>query len=228
MKRKIIASILGAAASSAMVASSYGQGTIFFANYEPGDTGSPSAPVTFGNGPAAGEAVNSAFTAELLYQYVGMSGGIAGPVAGFDVAQSSLGAAGTAAILNPTVAPITQAFNVNTASFPQGYLGLYSYTDPNNSSTAVVIPGYASGTVTFEVYVSGTFNSAFYSGASSPFTQATLATAANQLSTGDLFNVGTGSTALTPMTVATVVPEPTTIALAGLGMASLLAMRRRK
>jgi len=226
MKRKLIASLLSVAAGSAMVASSYGQGTIIFSNYAPSDTGSPSAPVTFGNGPAAGQAVNSAFTAELLYSYVGMTGGTASSVAGFDVAQNSTGGIATAAIINPTVAPITVPFNANTAPFPQGYLGLFGFSDPTTSSSGVTIPGYASGSVTFEVLVSGTFNSATYTGISTSFAIPSLAT--GLATAGDLFNGGNTGSFLTPMTVSTVVPEPTTIALAGLGMASLLAIRRRK
>jgi len=222
MKRKLIASILGAAASSAMVASSYGQGSVIFANYSASDTGSPSAPCTFGagsgglTGTAVGNNVGGGFTAELLYQFAGMSGGIAGPVAGFDLAENSL--------LNGAA----------TASFyPSSAGGLFLYQDPTTSPPgggAAYIPGYASGAVTFEVYVFGTVSAVNYAGTSAPFTINSIATGNSPA--GDLFNpngqgVLPAGAFLQPMTVAPV-PEPTTLVLAGLGVASLLALRRRK
>src|SRR5438046_1290438 len=77
MKRKVVASILGIAASTAMVASSYGQGSVFFNNlayssgsgtsYDPGIN----VPVSYGSGPNTGVLVDGAngFQADLLYQF---------------------------------------------------------------------------------------------------------------------------------------------------------------
>jgi len=216
MKRKLIASIVGIAATSAMVASSYGQGQITFANYaqgESGTTASPSAPVTFGagsgglTGTAVGSNVGSGFSAELLYQYAGMSGGIASPVAGFNIAQDGANAA--------------------VASFyPASAGGLFIFSGGNGS--LVTIPGDPTGgpIVTFELYVFGTVNSTSYVGTSSTFQQVL----SNPV--GDLFNNGnlTAGSFLTAVgnVGPVVVPEPTTMALAGLGVASLLALRRRK
>jgi len=214
MKRKLIASILGVAATSAMVASSYGQGQINFANYT-SDPGSPSAPVTFGNGPSAGQLVGSEFSAELLYQYAGMSGGTPSPVAGFDIAEDG-------SVSGGGVAAVAQFFGTdgNAGSFA----GLFIFNGPNGS--LVTIPGDPTGgpIVTFEVYAFGTLNSSLYTGTSATFQQQL----ANPV--GDLFNNGTltPGAVMTPFTVTTIVPEPTTFALGGLGIASLLALRRRK
>jgi len=222
MKRKLIVSILGAAASSAMVASSYGQGQILFANYEPADGASAVAPVTFGANPPSGEAgfyVGSEFTAELVYQYAGMTGA-ASPISGFDAATSSLGAAA-----------LTPFLGTDSAANTVGGAGYFSFTDPNTGSSAAIVPGYTTGAVTFEVYAFGTVNSVSYTGVSSPFVvPSPLATAANGNAPGDLFNNGNGLTVggvLTPFSVVPT-PEPTTLALGGLGAAALLALRRRK
>jgi len=222
MKRKLIASILGAAASSAVVASSYGQGSIIFSNYSPSDSGSPTAPCTFAVGGApVGTGGSSTFNAELLYQFAGMSGGIsAGSVApGFDVAED-------AALNGAAVAHF----------FASSAGGLFVYADPTSSpsgSSVALIPGYATQglAVTFEVYVTGTVGATSYTGTSSSFVVNGLAYVGQSTiqGTGDLFNGGTltPGAVLTPMTVSAV-PEPTTLALAGLGAASLLALRRRK
>jgi hypothetical protein len=217
MKRKLIASIIGIAASSAMVASSYGQGEVQFANYT-SDPGSPSAPVTFGSGPLAGELVGSEFSAELLYQYAGMTGGTAGPVAGFDIAEDGTVSGGG----NPAVAQF-----LGTDGNAGSFAGLFIFNGPALGSF-VVIPGDPTGgpAVTFELYSFGTVNSVNYTGVSAPFTQVL----SNPV--GDLFNPSpTG--ALTPgayLLPSSVVPtpEPTTLALGGLGAAALLALRRRK
>jgi hypothetical protein len=216
MKRKLIASILGIAACSAMVATSYGQGQITFANYASGETAvgavpSPSAPITFGAGSGAlvgtalGSDVGSGFSAELLYQYAGMTGGSAGPVAGYDLAQDGGG--------NTAIAPF----------YPKSAGGLFEFNGPNGSLVSIPGSTQTQASVSFIVYVFGTVNATSYVGQSAVFTQ-NLANPAS-----DLFNNGilTPGAVLTTFT-ASPVPEPSTIALLGLGAASLVAIRRRK
>jgi hypothetical protein len=199
MKRKLIASILGVAASSAMVASSYGQGEVSFANYafEPG--GLVSAPVTFAAGSPGGiggETVGSEFTATLLYEY--------GTMTSYSVAPNSA----------------TPFFSTdgNTA----GGAGTFA----NTVTLPVLIPGYTGGSISFEVLATGAVNGHNYTGTSAPDVLPSIVTLTSGTPYGDMFNSGAAGTYLQPFTVST--PEPSTIALAGLGVASLLALRRRK
>jgi hypothetical protein len=215
MKRKLIASILSVAASSAMVASSYGQGQITFANYASGDTGtisSPSAPITFGAGSGAltGTGLGTGFNAELLYQYAGMTGGtdassLGSFATGYDYAQDGGG--------NTAIAPF----------FAASAGGLFAFSGPNGSLASIPGSTQTQAGVSFIVYVFGTANATSYTGHSAVFTQGL----GNP--PGDLFNNGneTAGTFLQSFT-ASPVPEPSTIALVGLGAASLVAIRRRK
>jgi hypothetical protein len=83
-----------------------------------------------------------------------------------------------------------------------------------------VIPGYTSGAVSFMVYA---YNSG-YAGFSAPFTESTIA---NSVSS-PLTNFGDNGPGLVAFSVSPV-PEPTTLALAGLGgLASLVAFRRKQ
>jgi len=207
MKRAILASIMGAAASLAVVSQTQAQGTVFFANYSNG--GQLQAPVTYSgqplNGLVNGEKVGTGgaganFTANLLYSFgpnlgTVYSGGL--PVASFIAANGD---------------------DANGA----GLFGVQANT--------VTIPGYSSGTVDFivQVYNGADYNSSSIRGQSGVVTLANLATAANSLPTGSLLSDNTSATVpLTAFSVAPV-PEPTVFALAGLGAAAIMAIRRKK
>jgi PEP-CTERM motif len=194
MKKIIVASILGIAASTAMVTSSYGQGQLIFGNYSEG--GAISAPVTYASG---GLAVGSEFTAQLLYS-----------------------ATGTAGTFTPVVGA-TASFLATDGDTADG-AGLFP------AETATVL-GYVSGNAFFEIeaYNGSSYANSLITGISSVVELSTLATAANTLPQGSMLSDNTA--AIVPLTSFTVasVPEPTTLALAGLGgLASLVAFRRKK
>lgn len=214
MKRKILASVLGVIASAAMVTSSFGQGKVFFANYNTASgTGASfdpgvNAPVTFsttassgGLSGTAGALVGSEFTAALLFSLDGGS----------------------------TFSLLTTA-QAGDAGYPTAFFG----TDGNAASAAgyfqgpgVVIPGYSSGPISFIVQA---YNGSSYAasttwrGQSAAFTLNSIATGNSPV--GDFGPVG-GSGSLQAFTV-NPVPEPSILALSGLGAAALMLIRRKK
>jgi len=201
MKRSIVASVLGIIASVAMVSKAQAQGSVVFANYANG--GSLTSPVTY-NGPAqgglvSGEAVGTGFTASLLYSY-----------------GANLG-------VNYTDAGVTAGFLAASGDIANG-AGLFGST-----GNAVTIPGYTSGTVDFivRVYNGSSYANSAIRGESGVVTLSVLATAGNLLPTGSLMsNNGNATTPLSAFAV-TPVPEPTVFALAGLGAAALMVIRRK-
>lgn len=103
-----------------------------------------------------------------------------------------------------------------------GVTGLTTYSGGyfGNPIVTVTIPGYTSGAITFEVVA---FNGADYAsstirGRSGSFTMASIATGANPVP---------ALTGLPDFYVAPV-PEPTTLALAGLSGLALFAFRRKQ
>lgn len=191
MKRALLASILGIAASTAMVASSFGQGQIVFNNYE----STPYHPVQYSTQPgavlpdgrSAGELVGGTFSVQLYY-------GI-----------------GTVADFSGLTESITIGINPATPGYFQG--------------PVVQIPGYVSGPVTFAILAWDTGSGATWSQASvrndSPlmWQEPSVSTVP---SPAGFFTALPG-----PINVA-VIPEPSTMALAGLGAAALMIFRRRK
>ena len=215
MKRKIIASILGAAGLVALNTASYGQG-ITFQNYSFG-ADALNAPVTFatsgldGATPVtAGWGVGDTFQADIMYELSG---------------QSSYTLLTAANANDPGSYPTSFAFGaagdgpVDTTSTYAGYF----------FGNGITIPGYTSGSVSFIVeayngtsYASSAATIGQWSGQSAAFSVASLATGTTP--DGDFGAAMSGFTV-----VLTPVPEPTTLALAGLGgLASLMALRRKK
>jgi hypothetical protein len=196
MKKTIILSVLGL---TAVVASSYGQGTMTFNTYN--SNNSNGFLTTYGNGPSVGTAIGTTFTGELLWSSVNI----------VDAAST----AGTAA--NPLTAGWTVG---STSTFATGSSAVPGFiTGPN-----VVIPA-ASGTYYFEVVA---FNGlgwgqGTYQGHSASFS-AVLATGETPPDANQINNM----TAFSVYNIASI-PEPTTLALAGLGgLASLVALRRKQ
>jgi hypothetical protein len=211
MKKVIVASILGLAGS---VATTYGQGIILFDNYD----STTFQPVLYGSGvtgQAAGANVNNASaTISLLYA-----------LGTYSSVSSFLAAATTVA-----TTPIDPTKNNPNAGF--GGTGPGGYYD---DGTAVVLPGWTtSATATFLTEGSLLNGSQPLSGMSSLWTEVVDPGYATASLTGfgivpqavlvaGFMNGGPTELTLSP------VPEPTTLALAGLGgLASLVALRRKQ
>jgi hypothetical protein len=191
------------------VATSYGQGYIALDNYD----GANTIPMTYGaNVPANGVSgalgsggLSSDFT--VGFYWVGGNTGLS-QAAGSDMPDVSLALAGGA---GSTVRFATQ----NTAA-PGFYASQPSW-----------YAGSALTTITMEVvaYSGSSYASAAYRWRSAAFAMTTGAITTNPaLMTGDSMP-GAASFAVVPVAV---IPEPATMALGGLGLASLLLFRRKQ
>ena len=224
MKRAIVASILGIAGSLGLATTSHAGGSIFFQNYASGADG-VNAPVTFGssgqpvNGgtiTVAGYGVGSEFTADLLYSLDGGSSYTLLTVANSGVGAPLEGKFGGYPVPfgwgSTTDGPLTSPPNVFSGSFAGYFLG-----------DAVQIPAYTSGPITFivEAYngpsYAATVGAGMWRGQSAPFTIPELATGIQP--PGFM-------TTMQPFAFYSI-PEPTTVALGGLGLAALMLFRRR-
>lgn len=206
MKKAIVLAIIGVA--SAAATSSYGQGAIKLDNY---DTYGPNVNYGAGSDGAVGTGVNSSYTMGVYYWTA------AGNFTGSTVADPSgvalPGALGS--YLLGTTANSTAQFDSGTAA---GFLGQAL------ANGAFNVPGSnAAGgdvwTLMIVAYEGASYNTASYRGHSAAFTL-TLSASSNPTT------VLTG-TAMPGFSVFSV-PEPTTMALGGLGLASLLLFRRKQ
>jgi hypothetical protein len=214
MKRNVIAAVLGAAGLVGLATSSFGQGQIAFDTY----SSVGYYPVTYGaaaqtalglSGPSAGVNVD----AELGYFVGALSANTV-----FTLIPSTISA------LNNVSGPESPGTGPNLTGFIR------------SGAVAGGIPGVttAGAPVSFEILAwvasgagaaGGTYNSV--GGYSGSFKWQDTFNAANIGSTAGagFFQDLTGNAVLN---LVTPVPEPTTLALAGLGGAALLALRRKK
>jgi len=193
MKKALVMGIMALGA----VATSFGQGSVFFDNYD----SSPYMPVVYGSGYAkAGQGVDSAnIHVDLLYT--------------LGVAASASTDLGLSVPIDPSVVDFTAAAN-------KGYF----------KGGIVSVPGYVSGPVTFQVEAWDTTTGSSYGnatgrGISGAWQETSLATGSTP---ADVFHglPGPSGDATHPL-VTVVVPEPSILALSGVGLAALM-LRRKK
>jgi hypothetical protein len=203
MKRSIFIAVLGMASAVA----SYGQGYVQFNNYV---SSTQSSGITYASGPAAGEGVGPEISVQLYYgaasdtllsQLVPLTFGDGSDFS--PVAAGNGGVSGPGTIFNAGGDAGYGIFNGGAVQIP--------LTGPNSFA--------AGSTLAFALVATGTYQTVSYYGASGVF-NGTTSSAANvpPLPAG----LQAGSFTVAP------VPEPTTLALAGLGGAALLALRRKK
>jgi hypothetical protein len=208
MKKAIVLAIIGAAA---VATSSYGQGAIKLDNY---DTYGPNVNYGAGSDGTVGTGVNSSYVMGVYYwnavgDFTGST--VADPTGKAD--PTTLGS-----YLLGTGANSSVNFDSGTAA---GFLGQAI------ANGAYGIPGsLAAGgqvwTLMIVAYEGASYNAATYRGHSAAFT---LTTSANSNPTTVL--TGTAMPGFSVFAVGAV-PEPTTMALGGLGLASLLLFRRKQ
>jgi len=222
MKKALVAAILGIAGS---VATSYGQGVILFNNY----SSTPYNAVVYNSSAAsapagnAGKNVNDSGVELQLFYALGT----------YSTVSSFLTAAGSAVGTTFIDTGLNQAGSFGAAGTPGGY-----YDD----ATTITLAGWSSttaATATFYVEAfettgtfagGGTFATSLLTGASGLWTETTAPTgSANGIQPSsnppEPFAGGPPTTVMSTVSV----PEPTTLALAGLGsLASLVAFRRKK
>lgn len=207
MKKSVILSILGL---SVAALSSYGQGNISFNTYLANNSNSfLTSYGSTGNGGVAGAGVDSTFHGMLVWSTTNPN-------------QAATGSAADAA------AGLLPAFNLPGTGGAAGGAGTYD-------SGSAAVPGFIAGTdlnITAAVGTALFFEVVAYNGASygaqgawsghSASFAATLVTGTTLPNANQLNNMAPFSVYFVP------VPEPTTMALGGLGLASLLLFRRKQ
>jgi len=198
MKKTLILGLLGVALSSA---SSFGQGAILLDNY---NTGGPNITYGAGSGGTVGAGLGAGWTVGLYYA----PGTVLGAVAGNDVPGGSFvlgsGAGSTAALFTSSFSTAGQFLA------PGAFL-----IDPVGAAGATY-------TLQLVAYNGANYASSTIRGHSAAFTITTSASSSPTPNPVGSFMQGFS---VTPVAV---VPEPTTLALAGLGGLALLVSRRRK
>lgn len=202
MKKTLVASILGLATTLAVVSSSYAQGSVKFDTYN----AAVYSPIKY-----------TADTANLA------SAGVSTALAGTTVGNNFHAALYYG--LGNTFTSLSQLTLVPGSELTVGALLPGYITGPG-----VTIPGYTTGPVTFAVVtwaISGpasgaTFATSGLTGQSALWVESSIASGTNPT---DTFKVGVP--AITVSATGVIIPEPTTLTLAGLGAAALL-LRRRK
>jgi len=213
MKKSLILGILGLAAT---VATTFGQGAIALDNYD--STAHPLVKYDTGSGGALGAGVttSTSFTASLYYV----------SVAGDNHAAFAADPSGTALISSLYSGPGTLILASGTGASGQianasdvfGNAGEYAPAQAYN-------PGLGAGaTITLVVIAyktsDGSYNNATIRGHSTAFTMVASTGTAVPANSGDSETDGGFSVIA--------VPEPSTFALAGLGAAALMTLRRKK
>jgi len=208
MKKKLVATILGLAAATAVFNAgnvANAQGQIFLDNYYSFAAGPSYALVTYGAGSsgALGAPVTGGFTAGIYMS--------ASPFV-FEGATTQAGA-------NTSALPGAQSVAANSTA-PIGALGagFYSATSFLTTPAAVGQPVY----FVVLAYNGANYNDSTVRGHSAVY-QLNTASAPPIAGTGSF-----GSSASFSVAAVAPIPEPSTFALAGLGLASLLIFRRRK
>jgi hypothetical protein len=203
MKKQVIATVLGAVG---LAVTSYGQGTVYWSTYAAANYYPIVYGATAGNG-LANTGAGANVDAELLYS---IGAGAFAPV------QDGLG--GTTTAIQAVSGTLSQSAN-----------GIGSNISGWIAGPIVTIPGYSSGPVNFEILAwvasgtgagNGTYAGSGYTGS---ITWTETAIQGPGLPAKDFQTGMPGDVILNP------VPEPTTLALAGLGgLASLIALRRKQ
>jgi hypothetical protein len=203
MKKSIVMAVLGMTAAAA---SSYGQGSVFFSSYIANAGVGASATYFNGASGTAGTLCGIPLTAQLYYALGTVSDPVSANATSIMSAVTGLG----------SLSGATAALDNSGAAVGGPGLGFFD-------GGTVLIPGYTSGAVTFEVVVSGTYLGQQFVGRSGSWTESSIP--GPGLPAGSFGDHGV----MPNMFVATTVPEPTTLALAGLGgLASLVAFRRKQ
>lgn len=191
----------------ALVSSSYGQGQVNFQNYNFGAT-TLNAPVTFGktqnsggvNG-VLGTRIGKEFNAALEFSLDGTT---------FNTLTAAQANDGTAY-------PTPFAFGIGNDGDAANFAGYFF-------GNSVQIPGYTSGSISFkiDVYNGTSFSSGntTWNGQSATFTMPSITVVGGTALPSDF--AGLNSFTVNP------VPEPTVFALAGIGAAALMIVRRKK
>jgi hypothetical protein len=201
MKKAIVLAIIGLAAGAA---SSYGQGAIWLDNYD--STAHPLITYGAGSGGTLGAGIADGFTVG-MYVADGSITALPDPTGTAD--PTTLSGSFALASGNGSTAPsATSAFG--TAG---QYASGFSF-NPGDGAGVVV-------TVMLVAFNGASYDASSVRGHSQSFDMTTSVGTAFPTYTGDTETDGGFS-------VLTTVPEPTTLALGGLGALSLLAFRRRK